>query len=127
MPPNRTAGAAPRNCCKFARQFCVPGRAIYPGKAKNSIDTLRRAGSTDTAVAGMLVGMVNVAVAAINHLIVAEQLIKVVKLPANQETASDRPAETLFDIELASAFAVAAAEIKILMNSIFVEDTQSWR
>ena len=41
------------------RHELVPGKDIYPGNAKNSIDTLSRAGSIDSAVAGTVRGTVN--------------------------------------------------------------------
>ena len=60
VPPILTAGAEPRRDCKLERQFSVPAISMYPGNAKNSIDTLRREGSTATAELGADDGIVNV-------------------------------------------------------------------
>ena len=57
----RTAGGLPRRLCRFAKQVFVCGRDMYPGNAKNSIETLRRDGSTLTADKGMLLGIANAA------------------------------------------------------------------
>jgi len=59
VPPILTAGGTPRNTCMLSKQFCVADKFTYPGKAKNSMETLSRAGSTVTAPSGMLGGTVN--------------------------------------------------------------------
>ena len=48
----RMAGWAFRSVARLERQLFVPDICVYPGKAKNSIDTLTRDGSTVTAPDG---------------------------------------------------------------------------
>ena len=56
VPPIRIAGCAPRSVARFARQLAVADSCEYPGKAKNSIETLRRAGSIGAADEGGVAG-----------------------------------------------------------------------
>ncbi len=52
VPPIRTAGWAFRRLAMLVRQLFVPIICVYPGKAKYSIDTLTRDGSTAAAPEG---------------------------------------------------------------------------
>lgn len=54
----RTAGCEPRREAMFARQVDVAERSVYPGKAKNSIDTLSKEASTVDALEGAVSGIV---------------------------------------------------------------------
>lgn len=58
----RTAGCAPRREAILARQVDVAERSVYPGKAKNSIDTLSKEGSTVDALEGAVWGTVTACV-----------------------------------------------------------------
>ena len=48
----RIAGWAPRRLARLFRQLLVAESWVYPGKAKNSMDTLRREGSMEAAEVG---------------------------------------------------------------------------
>ncbi len=52
VPPIRMAGWAFRRLAMLVRQLFVPVICVYPGKAKYSIDTLTRDGSTAAAPEG---------------------------------------------------------------------------
>lgn len=54
----RTAGCAPRREAMLARHVDVDERSVYPGKAKNSIDTLSKEGSMVDALEGAVWGTV---------------------------------------------------------------------
>lgn len=68
VPPILTAGAAPLSSARLARHVVVADTFIYPGKAKNSIDTLRRRGSTEDAFAGAVDGTVTVTAALVTAI-----------------------------------------------------------
>ena len=52
----------------FARHVVVPLNSVYPGNAKNSIETLSRDGSTVTADVGATDGTENVVVVCANDV-----------------------------------------------------------
>lgn len=56
MPPILTAGDAPRRDAIFAMQLLVVVSVVYPGKAKNSTDKLRRAVLMLDALLGAIEG-----------------------------------------------------------------------
>lgn len=60
VPPILMAGGTPLKASKLFKQVCVADKLRYPGNAKNSMETLSSAGSTVTALSGMLDGIVNV-------------------------------------------------------------------